>query len=133
VKIGIDIGGVISKYPDFFRKFIDQLIPTDIEIYIVSDMHDKDKMIRMLNMNGICVPDERVISANYAEYGEHCKTKVCEDLGLDVLIDDFIGYVANGKHMRLLVMPNADEPYYHDSWKTDGGEGDFGRRRKGKQ
>lgn len=133
MKIGIDIGGVISKYPDLFRKLINTLNGTDITIYIVSDMHDHTKMVHMLAINGINIPSERVISANYAEYGEHCKTKVCDELGLDVLIDDFIGYLANGKHVRLLVMPNGDEPYYHDSWKTDGSEGDFGRRRKGKQ
>jgi len=53
----------------------------------------------------------------------------CKELGIDILIDDFIGYVAvEGAPVRLLVMPDATKPYYDPNWKTDGSEGDFGRR-----
>lgn len=49
-----------------------------------------------------------------------------------MLIDDFPGYVATpgSPPVRLLMMPDPGEPYYHDDWRTDGSEGDFGRRRK---
>ena len=58
---------------------------------------------------------------------------MCEQLGIDILVDDFPGYVADGKHVGLLVMPNPREPYYHDSWRTDGSEGDFGRRLRSRE
>lgn len=48
-----------------------------------------------------------------------------------MMIDDFPAYVAEGRAARLLLMPNIREPYYHDHWKTDGKEGNFGRRRIG--
>jgi len=132
IKIGIDIGGVISKYPDVFRSLINkfQTEPAGCKVYIISDMHDVDAMYRMLRANDISVDKSQIFSADYATYGEYCKTKLCQDLGVDILFDDFIGYVAEGDFVRLLVMPNAKLPYYSDSWKTDGSEGDFGRRAK---
>ena len=137
LKIGIDIGGVISKYPDTFRKLINKFqaetvpgISSRCQIYIISDMHDVDAMHQMLKTNDIAVDKSQIFSADYATYGEFCKTKLCQDLEIDILIDDFIGYVAEGDFIRLLVMPNTSMPYYSDSWKTDGSEGDFGRRVK---
>jgi len=137
LKIAFDIGGVLSKYPDQFRILIDKLqapgrtgLETPIEVYVISDMHDIDKMHQMLTDNGIRVDKAKVYSADYKEHGEFCKTHLCNQLQIDILIDDFIGYVAEGNFIRLLSMPNASLPYYHDTWKTDGNEGDFGRRRK---
>lgn len=130
MKIGFDVGGVLSKYPQVFGPLIQVLERGGAEVFVISDMHPAEKILDMLRRNNINVPPERVISANYKELQELCKTKACEELGIDILIDDFIGYVAAGKHIRLLVMPNPEEPYYHDSWQTDGSEGDFGRRRK---
>lgn len=132
MRIGIDIGGVLSKYPDIFRTLMTELKKTNIEVFVVSDMHDKPKMNAMLQMNGIPVEPDHVISADYKEHGELCKAVVCEQLGIDVMIDDFIGYVATGPSVRLLVMPRPEADYYHESWKTDGSEGDFGRRRRPK-
>jgi hypothetical protein len=137
LKIAFDIGGVLSKYPDQFRILIDKLqapgrtgLETSVEIFVISDMHDVDKMHQMLLDNGIRVDKTKIYSANYQEHGDFCKTHLCNQLGIDILIDDFIGYVAEGNFIRLLSMPNASLPYYADSWKTDGSEGDFGRRRK---
>jgi hypothetical protein len=137
LKIAFDIGGVLSKYPQQFRILLDKLqapgrtgLETSVEVYIISDMHDVDKMHQMLTNNGIRVDKSRVYSADYKEYGEFCKTHLCKQLGIDMLIDDFIGYVAEGDFIRMLVMPDAKQPYYHDDWQTDGSEGDFGRRRK---
>jgi len=133
-KIAFDIGGVLSKYPHTFRKLIQKLQSADpgqkssVEIFIISDMHDIDQMWQMLEMNGIHVPKTLVYSADYKNLGEYCKTYLCNQLKIDIFIDDFIGYVADGDAIRLLVMPNSREPYYHDDWKTDGSEGDFGRR-----
>lgn len=87
-------------------------------------------MHQMLTTNDIHVDKAKIFSADYKTYGDYCKTQLCNDLGIDIFIDDFIGYVAEGDFIRLLVMPNVNKPYYADSWKTDGSEGDFGRRRK---
>src|SRR5947207_14729774 len=76
----------------------------------------------MLDLNEIPFCKQRVRSADYKTHGEMCKAALCEQLGIDILIADFPGYVAAGKHVGLLVMPNPREPYYHDSWKTDGSE-----------
>jgi len=140
LKIAFDIGGVLSKYPDQFRILIDKLqdpgrsdLETGepaVEVFVISDMHDVDKMYQMLRDNRIFVDKSKIFSAPYQEQGEFCKTYLCNQLGIDILIDDFIGYVAEGNFIRLLSMPNASLPYYHDTWKTDGNEGDFGRRRK---
>ena len=130
LKIAFDVGGVLSKYPQIFGPLVQILEAGGATVFVVSDMHPAEKILDMLGRNGISVPPERVISADYESYQELCKTKVCESLGIDILVDDFIGYVAAGKHIRLLVMPNPEEPYYYDDWRTDGSEGDFGRRRK---
>lgn len=130
MKIAVDVGGVISKYPIEFKTIFNVLVSTNIEIYIMSDMHPKQKIIDMLKMNDFHIDESKIISADYQTHGENCKAIECEKLGIDILIDDFIGYVASGKHIRMLVMPNPDKDYYDESWKTDGTEGNFGRRRK---
>jgi len=137
LKIAFDIGGVLSKYPDKFRKLINKLQSVDlidntpnVEVFVISDMHDIDAMHRMLVMNDIFISKSKIYSADYNTYGEYCKTKLCNELDIDIFIDDFIGYVAEGDFIRLLVMPDVNKSYYDDSWKTDGSEGDFGRRKK---
>lgn len=134
MRIAFDVGGVLSKYPHTWRPLLDLLTfrgvdpRYDIETWIISDMHPEQKIVDMLQANNIPFDAERVRSADYQTHGEMCKAVLCEELGIDILIDDFPGYVAHGKHCRLLVMPNPHEPYYHDDWKTDGSEGGFGRR-----
>lgn len=128
--MAFDVGGVISKYPDLIKELINRLHLGGAEIHVISDMHDAKKIIKTLLDNDVVVPEAQVHSADYAKYGEACKAILCEELKIDILIDDFIGYVAvgPGAPIRLLVMPDATKPYYADSWKTDGSEGDFGRR-----
>lgn len=134
MRLGLDIGGAISKYPDVFRDLVDTCSHPDskVTIFVVSDMHDHAKMVDMLQRNKINVPPERIISADYKTHGELCKAVVCDQHNIDMLIDDFPGYVgARGRpKARLLVMPDPHEPYYDDSWQTDGSEGDFGRRKR---
>ncbi len=133
IRIAFDIGGVISKYPDVFQSIIDAFEfadNNDIVPYIISDIHPKEKILAMLRLNNIIIPADRVHSADYNKYGEACKAELCKQLEIDVLVDDFIGYVApDGAPIRLLVMPDASRPYYANEWKTDGSEGDFGRRK----
>ena len=126
--IAFDVGGVLSKFPDVFRPIINALV-CQVQVVYISDMHPPQKIVDMLNMNGFPCDLSMVHSADFNTHGELCKAVLCEQLGVDVLIDDFAGYVGDGRHVRLLVMPDPHEPYYHDSWKTDGSEGDFGRRK----
>ncbi len=136
MKIAFDIGGVLSKYPDVFRPLLDLLLFRGIdprygvETYIVSDMKPHAKAVAFCHDNGFLVPADRVLCADYQAHGELCKAVLCEQYGIDVLVDDFAGYVATvGKPLvRMLVMPDPTLPYYDDSWITDGSEGSFGRR-----
>lgn len=132
IKIGFDIGGVLSKYPEVLTPFINSLIfncSHDIEVHVLSDMHPKEKIVDWLDRNDVYVSHENVHSCDYVEHGELCKSVKCQELKIDIMMDDFIGYLAEGSPIRLLVMPDAKRPYYHDDWKTDGSEGTFGRRK----
>lgn len=131
LRVAFDVGGVLSKYPTEMHSLA--ALWLGCEIYVISDMHPKEKILAMLEANGFGFVEEgRVLSADYQAHGEACKAVLCEELEIDILIDDFIGYVAcPGKPpIRLLLMPDASRPYYADTWVTDGSEGDFGRRRK---
>lgn len=133
IKIGFDLGGILSKYPDIFRPIISALTNTqeDISVCCVSDMHPKEKIEEWLRLNSFPFTKDMVYSADYKTHGELCKSVVCEEQKIDILIDDHMGYLCTqGKPLvRLFMMPDPTLPYYDDSWKTDGSEGDFGRRR----
>lgn len=131
MRIAFDVGGAISKYPEVFKALISALEVTPVQVYVLSDMHPHQKIMDMLALNGIRLPPERVVSADWQTHGEACKSEACARLGIDLLVDDFPGYVA-GPHpaVRLMVMPDPSRPYYADQWVTDGSEGNFGRRRK---
>jgi hypothetical protein len=135
VRIGLDVGGVLSKYPYVFRALLRACAGSGhVEWHIVSDMHPKEEILTMLALNEIDVPAYRVHSADFAKYGEACKVILAKELRLSMMIDDFGAYVAEGDLARLLVMPNIRQPYYHDHWKVpppkDGKFSDFGRRKK---
>lgn len=131
IKIGFDVGGVLSKYPEVFIPLINSLLTSlNIEVHVLSDMHPKEKIIDWLQRNKLTVPLDNIHSCDYVEYGERCKAIKSQELGLHIMIDDFIGYVAEGAPVRLLVMPDASRPYYADEWQTDGSEGNFGRKRR---
>lgn len=138
MKIAFDIGGVLSKYPDILRPLVDVLIRhggDDVEVFVISDMKPHAKAVAFCHDNGFEVPRDRIICADYDAHGENCKAIACEDLGIDMLIDDFPGYVAQigSPRVRLLVMPDPSKPYYADEWQTDGSEGGFGRRKREKR
>lgn len=132
LKIGIDIGGVISKYPQIFTPIINALSKDGHLIYIITDMHSYEDIYDMLDKNNIPYNDDNftVISSDFNKYGEACKSILGKNLELDLMIDDFPAYLQETAKCNLLVLPNIKEPYYHDDWKTNGKEGDFGRRKK---
>ena len=129
MKVAFDIGGVLSKYPDTFRQLVAALIDFGHEVYVITDMPDKEKTVAMLqeNLFGF-IPESNVHNADYNKYGELCKAVLLRKLKIDMFFDDFPGYLTEGCKVRLQVLPDPQRPYYHRTWKTDGSEGDFGRR-----
>lgn len=132
LRISFDIGGVLSKYPHEFRTLVNALTASpDIEVFIITDMHDHDQSVLFVHSNGFeCIPDKNILNSNYSESGERCKEDTILEHEIDIHIDDFPGYCAHTSCISLFVWPNPDEPYYHDDWVTDGSEGSFGRRVK---
>ena len=90
VKIAFDISGVISKYPDEMRQLM--ALP-DAEIFVITDMHEKTEVLKMLTDNGFMISEDHVLCADYATYGEMCKAVLLRDLKIDILLDDFVGYM----------------------------------------
>lgn len=131
LKISFDIGGVLSKYPEKFKPLVAALLTSkDIEVFVITDMHDHKQSVKFVQENGFDIPAERILNSDYAKYGENCKAKTIEENNIDIHIDDFPGYCAHTKCINLFVWPNPELPYYADEFKTDGSEGDFGRRKK---
>lgn len=128
-RVAFDIGGVLSKYPDFFRAVIESFTESGIECHVITDMHIRLDTLNMLKENGIDIPDERVHNSDYEQYGEACKAMVMKEYKIDVLFDDFMGYLIwpfeEKAPIRFLTMPDATRPYWHEKWKA---EGNFGRR-----
>lgn len=128
-KIGLDIGGVLSKYPDILKPLLHVLAGVSgIEVHIVTDM-PREKALDMLAMNNVDHPPDRIHSGDYTTHGASCKAILARDLGLHMILDDHLDYVCTpGKPtMRLLVMPDNTRPYYHPMWKTPENSGNFGR------
>jgi hypothetical protein len=131
LKIGFDIGGVLSKYPSIFKEFIACL--KDAELYVITDMHGKEEVLEILRLNGIQIPEDHVYCADYTTYGEMCKAVLIKELGIHIFFDDFVGYLnwdssLGPAPVRLLTMPDPWKPYWCDEWKTTKNQ-DFGRRR----
>ncbi len=129
MRIAFDIGGVISKHPDLYRELMQSMDLMGIEVYILTDMHPFEKVCETLTLNHIPFTRERVLVADYDGFGDMCKDVLLREHKIDMFFDDFIGYVVgDGSPIRCLVMPDATAPYYHESWKTVGDGGNFGRR-----
>lgn len=133
LRVSFDIGGVLSKYPEVFKPFVEALQKGGAEVYVLTDMHDHEQSVRFVQGNGYNIPEDRILNSDYHKYGEGCKEKMIEEYNIDLHIDDFPGYCAHTKCVSLFVWPNPEKPYYSDDFKTDGTEGDFGRRFKKKE
>lgn len=132
MKLAVDIGGVISKYPNEFKALLQSL--HDVEIFVITDMHDLREIHGMLDSNGFeFIKKENVYSADYATHGDMCKAILLRDLQIDIMVDDFLGYLtwdsSLGKApIRLLVQPDPYRSYWSDEWQVQTNH-DFGRRR----
>lgn len=122
IRVAFDIGGVLSKYPDIMRRMVVTLISGGAEVHVITDMLDHSEVVRQLSANGFgVIPIGRVHCADYVAHGEGCKAELLTELEIDVFLDDSIGYAAaGGCPVRLLVMPDANTPYYADEWQSNG-------------
>jgi len=130
VKVGFDVGGVLSKYPHLLRPIWNAFIRhPEIEVHVLSDM-SREKLVRMLTMNNFFLPPERIHTCDYAAHGGECKSLKAKEIGLDVLWDDMMDYVSTvgEPELRLLVMADPTTDYCHPDWKTDESDAHFGRR-----
>lgn len=130
LRVAFDIGGVISKYPEILREMSMVLLMGGAEVYVITDMHNHAAVVHMLAANGFdFIAPDRVHCADYTTHGEGCKAELLRELDIHVMLDDFVGYVADpGCPVRCLVMPDSSRPYYADDWKAPDGEMEFGRR-----
>lgn len=137
MKIAFDIGGVLSKYPTQFRSMIFAFLNDPyctFEIYIITDMHDRELTLKQLADNGFdFILPSRVYNADYATYGEMCKAVLLKKLGIDILVDDFPGYMTWDHRLgpapiRLQIQPDPYRPYWSKDWVTNPDDGEFGRR-----
>ncbi len=134
MRIGFDIGGVLSKYPHQFDELM-RAIYFNIyfhDIFIVTDQHPKEEVLKTLAKNGFdWLNPDNVYCADYEKYGNAAKCILIAQLGIQVFIDDFEPYLQwdstfGEQPILLRVQPDMFKPYWHSQWKCEGG--DFGRR-----
>jgi hypothetical protein len=130
VNVAFDIGGVLSKYPSKFRLLIVQLQHAGIQVFVITDMHDVDKIYEMLELNDFdMIPKCNVYSADYKTHGDGCKAELLRELEIDLFFDDHLPYMMlPGDTIQCLVMPTPFKPYWAPEWKVPEGDQDFGRR-----
>jgi hypothetical protein len=73
IKIGIDIGGVLTKYPEIVVPLMTALggHPA-FEVHVLTDM-PREKAVEMLVANGVRLDSKRLHACDYATHGERCK------------------------------------------------------------
>jgi len=128
MRIGFDIGGVLSKYPEVFKPLVEVLTRSStVEVFVITDMCDHPQSVNFVQENGYNISADHILNADYSGEGELCKAKLIKKYNIDLFIDDFPGYCNNTECVNLFVWPNPFRPYYSPDFKTDGTEGDFGR------
>lgn len=119
MKIAFDIGGVITRYPAEMKTLMRALQAGGIDVHIMSDI-PMDTLRTLIELNDLAfIPVSNVHSADWAADQDMCKSKMCESLGIDMLIDDRPDYCAVGNFIGLVVSPRpATTSYYAEGWKN---------------
>lgn len=121
-RIGFDIGGVISKYPQEMKEMMwmlqghDSVESSPFEIYIITDM-PRAQAIAMLKENKIWFEPERLLCADWAKNGDKCKSILMKEHEIDIMIDDRLDYIMEGCRIGLFVVPRPEVGYYAKNWK----------------
>ena len=117
MKVAFDIGGVISRYPECMRWLIAALIRGGAQVYVLTDMKKEDALAALRENQLIHLfAEDHVLSADWSDHGDLCKSVVCEREGIRVLIDDRPDYLAHGDFIGLALSPRPRVPYYHPTW-----------------
>ena len=119
MKIAFDIGGVITRYPVAMKTMMRALQAGGVDVHILSDI-PIDILRKLVEINDLnFIPAENVHSADWAADQDMCKSKMCESLGIDMLIDDRPDYCAVGNFIGLVVSPRpATTSYYAEGWNN---------------
>jgi hypothetical protein len=111
MKLAFDIGGVLGKYPDVFIPMISALQNGGAEVFVITDILEKQTAQVLLNRYGYSIQNEMILCADFKKYGERCKALLIKEYGIDIIIDDHPGYCADSGCVSLLVWPNPYAPY----------------------
>lgn len=112
IKIGFDIGGVLSKYPEVFRPLLEALnAHPAFEVHVLTDV-PPPRAVALVQRNGYNVPVERIHSCDLKTHGHNCKAKKTEELGIDVMFDDHLPYLGNMGKLRFHVLPENTRPFF---------------------
>jgi hypothetical protein len=115
VKVAFDIGGLVSRHPALMCDMMRALAAGGVDVYVLTDMNPRDAYTACRD-NAVPVRPDRILSANWAEHGDLCKTKLVELHGIDVLVDDRPDYCASGDFVGLVLSPRPEVPYNHPDW-----------------
>jgi hypothetical protein len=116
MKIGFDIGGTISRYPEKMKELMTILKKGGAQVCVITDI-PYDQACQLCLDNEIPVLASQIHSCNWSEHQDLCKTLKCEELKVDFLIDDRPDYCAVGDFIGLVLAPRPKtRPYYSDSW-----------------
>jgi hypothetical protein len=132
MRIALDIGGTLTKYPKILKRFVAAAQATN-DFYVITDMLDRAMVLDLIERNELhwFIPPDRVLLADYAAHGEACKVVLLREHAIDVLIDDHMGYLVwpwpTPAPLRLFVMPDPRLPYVAAGWKRRESDEAFGQ------
>lgn len=116
-RVGFDIGGVISKFPEPMKALMRALASSpEHEVFIITDMPIAIAK-QMLECNNVPFDDEHLICVDFSAHQDLCKSNLAETHGIDIMIDDRPDYVALGFQIGFIISPRPLLPYEHASWK----------------
>lgn len=120
MRIAFDIGGVISRYPKQMKEMIKSFIQSGHDVYIITDMNPTDALSACENNDILLtgIKQENIISANWSEHGDLCKSVVMKNLSIDVMFDDRPDYIYEGVPIGFFLMPRPSMPYYAAEWNS---------------
>jgi len=111
MKLAFDIGGVLGKYPTVFLPLISTLHDGGAEVFVLTDILDKQVAQEQLNRYGYSFLPEKILCADFERYGERCKSVLIKEHGIDLLVDDHPGYCADSGCVSLFVWPDPHVSY----------------------
>lgn len=112
IRIGFDIGGVLSRYPEILGPMIEALNADDrFEVHVLTDVPGP-RAIDLIHKNGLSVPEDRIHSCDRAQHGDACKAAKIRELGIQLMIDDHLPYLGEVSGCaRLHVLPD-ERPFF---------------------